>query len=45
MCQECGWFDNTNHSSGALSARLTGDAASLQAVCRLNIYRQILISP
>lgn len=32
MRQECAWFDNEDHSSGALSARLTGDAASLQTV-------------
>lgn len=30
--QECGWFDNDQHSSAALSARLTGDIASLQNV-------------
>lgn len=33
MRQECGWFDDEEHSSGALSARLTGDAANLQGVC------------
>lgn len=32
MRQECGWFDDENHSSGALSARLTGDAGNLQSV-------------
>lgn len=32
MRQECGWFDDDDHSSGALSARLTGDAANLQGV-------------
>lgn len=31
--QECGWFDDVNHSSAALSARLTGDAGNLQSVC------------
>lgn len=30
--QECGWFDEEHHSSGELSARLTGDASSLQNV-------------
>lgn len=34
MRQECGWFDNEEHSSGALSARLTGDAGNLQSVCK-----------
>ena len=24
--QECAWFDDENHSTGALSSRLTGDA-------------------
>lgn len=33
MRQECGWFDDEDHSVGALSARLTGDAANLQSVC------------
>lgn len=32
MKQECGWFDDENNSSAALSARLTGDAANLQNV-------------
>lgn len=32
MRQECGWFDDEQHSSSALSARLTGDAANLQSV-------------
>lgn len=31
--QECGWFDDENHSTGALSARLTDDAGDLQSVC------------
>lgn len=31
--QECGWFDEKNNSSAELSARLTGDASSLQSVC------------
>lgn len=30
--QECGWFDDKEHSVGALSARLTGDVANLQSV-------------
>lgn len=30
--QECGWFDDEKHSVGALSARLSGDAANLQTV-------------
>lgn len=32
MRQECGWFDEDNHSSAALSARLSADAADLQSV-------------
>lgn len=32
MRQECGWFDENDHSSAALSARLTGDAGDLQNV-------------
>lgn len=32
MKQECGWFDEDDHSSAALSARLTGDAGNLQSV-------------
>lgn len=28
--QEMGWFDDDHNSVGALSARLTGDAASVQ---------------
>lgn len=32
MRQECAWFDHEDHSSGVLSARLTGDASSLQTV-------------
>lgn len=31
MRQECGWFDDKNHSTGALSTRLTGDARNVQA--------------
>lgn len=30
--QECGWFDDINNSIGALSSKLSGDAAKLQAV-------------
>ena len=30
MRQECSWYDDENHSSAALSARLTGDAGNLQ---------------
>lgn len=33
MRQECGWFDQEGHSSAELSARLTGDAGSVQSVC------------
>ena len=33
MQQECAWFDEDDHSSAALSARLTGDASSWQRVC------------
>ncbi|XP_055301725.1 multidrug resistance protein homolog 65-like isoform X2 [Sitodiplosis mosellana] len=32
MRQECSWFDEKNHSSAALSARLTGDVANLQEI-------------
>lgn len=28
--QECAWFDDENHSIGALSSRLAGDAGNLQ---------------
>lgn len=38
MRQECGWFDDDDHSSGALSARLTGDAANLQGVINCLFY-------
>lgn len=30
--QECGWFDNPKNSVGALTSRLSGDAANLQTV-------------
>lgn len=30
--QEIGWFDDDRNSVGALSARLTGDAANIQGV-------------
>lgn len=33
MKQECGWFDEEDHSSVALSVRLSADAADLQSVC------------
>lgn len=33
MQQECGWFDDNDHTSAALSARLAGDAGNLQSVC------------
>lgn len=36
MVQEMGWFDDDNNSVGALSGRLTGDAANIQGVS-LNI--------
>lgn len=32
MRQECGWFDDEDHTVGVLSARLNGDASNLQAV-------------
>lgn len=41
MKQECGWFDEKNHSSAELSARLTGDAGSLQSVCQQVKSRRI----
>lgn len=31
--QECGWFDDEKHAIGVLSARLSGDAGNVQAVC------------
>lgn len=42
MKQECGWFDEDDHSSAALSARLSGDAGNLQSVCALWQYGTIL---
>lgn len=33
VVQEMGWFDDEKNSVGALSARLTGDAANVQNVC------------
>jgi ATP-binding cassette, subfamily B (MDR/TAP), member 1 len=30
--QEVGWFDDQKNSTGALCARLSGDAASVQGV-------------
>lgn len=35
--QEIGWFDRKENSVGALSARLTGDAANVQGVIHLNL--------
>lgn len=32
MRQECSFYDDVEHSSAALSARLTGDAGNLQGV-------------
>lgn len=32
MRQEVGWFDDAKNSVGALSARLSGDAANVQDV-------------
>lgn len=32
MRQECAFYDDEDHSSAALSARLTGDAANVQSV-------------
>lgn len=40
--QECGWFDNVENSSAALSARLTGDTASLQNVCFISIILNLI---
>jgi len=31
--QELGWYDDASNSVGSLSARLSGDAASVQGVC------------
>lgn len=39
--QEMGWFDDDENSVGALSARLTGDAANIQGVKR-KIFNLIL---
>lgn len=30
--QECGWFDEEEHSVGILASHLSGDAASVQTV-------------
>lgn len=35
--QECGWFDDQKNAIGALSARLSGDAAHVQGVRRENL--------
>lgn len=35
--QECGWFDDNNNSVGALTSRLSDDAANIQTVCTLVI--------
>lgn len=32
MRQECAFYDDEDHSSAVLSARLTGDAANVQSV-------------
>lgn len=37
--QECAWFDDRNHSPGALGSRLTGDAANIQTVWKLLILK------
>lgn len=34
--QEMGWFDRTENSVGALSARLSGDCSSVQGVSNLS---------
>lgn len=30
--QECGWFDEEDHSVGVLAANLSGDASNVQTV-------------
>lgn len=30
--QECGWYDDNNNSVGALTSRLSDDAANIQTV-------------
>lgn len=44
MKQEMGWFDDEQNSIGALSARLTGDAAHVQGVrIQFNIFMQLFL--
>jgi ATP-binding cassette subfamily B (MDR/TAP) protein 1 len=42
--QEVAWFDNKSNNSGALCARLSGDASSVQGVsiCAFNELPHIL---
>ena len=40
--QEMGWFDDERNAVGALSARLTGDAAGVQSV-RLNFLENLAL--
>lgn len=39
MRQEVGWFDDDHNAVGALSVRLTGDAASVQGVIMFIIVK------
>lgn len=39
--QEIGWFDDDKNSTGALCARLSGDAASVQGVSIPSHYHSI----
>lgn len=32
--QECGWFDRRENGVGAICAKLSSDAASVQGVCK-----------
>lgn len=41
MRQEMGWFDEKKNSVGALSARLSGDAASVQGAIGFPFSRMI----
>lgn len=40
MRQECAFYDDEDHSSAALSARLTGDAANVQSVSFKRLFFQ-----
>lgn len=37
MRQECGWFDEEDHSVGILASYLSGDAANVQTVSQFSL--------